>query len=170
MNNQVGHRLRQVREALSVTQKSMSLKLGFGASTWQKIERGENLPSGETLLKIAELGFNPGWILTGEGPMSLNKGTTLGTNQEYNNLPGFSENPQQSLPSSKRLQEVDVELLIRVYDAIFRTYTELNVSISIRSLADISVEKHNEIIAVSDNPADWPAMVSYMTVQLRKEM
>jgi len=38
---------------------------------WQKIERNEGVPSGETLLLFAKVGANPGWVLSGLGPKSL---------------------------------------------------------------------------------------------------
>ncbi len=49
----------------------MAKFLGLAIATWQKIERNEGLPSGETLLLFEQLGINAGWILTGLGPKHL---------------------------------------------------------------------------------------------------
>ena len=35
------------------------------------METGKGKPSADTLLRLAELGFSPTWILTGMGPMRL---------------------------------------------------------------------------------------------------
>src|SRR5207249_2056181 len=64
-------RLREIRERLGFAQKKMSSHLKLGANTWQNIELGNNVPSGETLLKLAAIGYSPTWILTGEGPRNL---------------------------------------------------------------------------------------------------
>lgn len=52
---------------MRLSQKAMAERLGIAPRTWQEIEAGKNVPSGETLLKISDLGFDPGWILTGSG-------------------------------------------------------------------------------------------------------
>lgn len=69
--SEITDRLRQIRERVGLAQKKMSSHLGLGANTWQNIETGKNLPSGETLLKLASLGFSPTWVLTGEGDRDL---------------------------------------------------------------------------------------------------
>ncbi|MBF0603742.1 MAG: helix-turn-helix domain-containing protein [Nitrospirae bacterium] len=65
-------RMKRVRSYLGVTQKIMSDKLGLGVSTWQQYELGKSLPGTETLQKLAKLGFDVHWILTGEGSMLRN--------------------------------------------------------------------------------------------------
>lgn len=80
---QVGERLEAMRTKLGKTQKMMSFLLGLGATTWQRLENGANAPSGETLLKIAQLGFNPGWILTGSGGMTLDAGERIPIDEEF---------------------------------------------------------------------------------------
>ena len=63
----IAERLKEIRGKVRLSQKAMAERLGIGHRTWQEIETGKNVPSGETLLKINELGFDPGWILTGSG-------------------------------------------------------------------------------------------------------
>lgn len=71
----ISDRLREIRERVGLAQKKMSSHLGLGANTWQNIEMGKNLPSGETLLKLASIGYSPTWVLTGEGPRDLSPGS-----------------------------------------------------------------------------------------------
>lgn len=50
----------------------MALKVGLGGrKTWERYERGNNFPNGETLSRLASLGINANWLLTGMGPMLL---------------------------------------------------------------------------------------------------
>lgn len=65
----VGERLRRVRKHLGETQKSMSRRFGLGESTWQTYELQDQLPKGEILASLVELGFDGSWLLTGQGRM-----------------------------------------------------------------------------------------------------
>lgn len=67
----VGSRAKTVRLEAHKTQKQMAEFLQIATATWQKIERDEGLPNGETLMQFTLLGVNPGWLLTGLGPKSL---------------------------------------------------------------------------------------------------
>ncbi len=68
----IADRLRTIRRDLGMNQKEMSLHLGLGESTWQNYERELNIPGGEVLSKIAALGYNTDWIITGMGPIRGN--------------------------------------------------------------------------------------------------
>ncbi len=61
---------------MRVTQSKMAEIVGMSPRGWQQIERGDAIPSGQTLMKLAELGFDPTWILTGQGAMRLVKGAS----------------------------------------------------------------------------------------------
>lgn len=65
----VSGRLRAIREHLGESQKSMSLRMDLGSTTWQTYERGLNLPVGGVLARLAEMGLSVDWLLTGEGSM-----------------------------------------------------------------------------------------------------
>lgn len=67
----IAGRVLLVREELGLSQKAMAAKLGISYRSWQGLEGGRNVPSGETLLQFKEIGINPGWILTGLGPKNL---------------------------------------------------------------------------------------------------
>ncbi len=51
---------------------------------WQKIERDEGVPSGETLLLFRNVGANPGWVLSGLGPKWLDQTAHLDPNNAIN--------------------------------------------------------------------------------------
>ncbi|MEH3092017.1 MAG: helix-turn-helix domain-containing protein [Agrobacterium cavarae] len=67
----VGQRVLALRKELGKTQIEMAKVVGVATATWQKIERDEGLPAGETLMQFEKLGINPGWVLTGLGPKHL---------------------------------------------------------------------------------------------------
>lgn len=47
--------------------------LGLAIGTWQKLERDEVVPTGETLLSFERAGINPGWVLSGLGPKRIDE-------------------------------------------------------------------------------------------------
>lgn len=61
-------RFRALREKWCLSQADMANRVGVTRNSWQRYEKGE-LPNGETLLQLAELGGNVQWLLTGRGPM-----------------------------------------------------------------------------------------------------
>ncbi|MEA3533686.1 LexA family transcriptional regulator [Rhizobium sp. CC-YZS058] len=69
--NTVAERAKAVRTEKGLGQQAIADLLGISLRGWQKIERGEGTPSGETLLQFQTLGINPGWVLTGIGPKHL---------------------------------------------------------------------------------------------------
>lgn len=68
----IADRVLLVRNELGLSQKAMAEKLGISYRSWQGLEGGRNVPSGETLLQFKEVGINPGWVLTGLGPKLVN--------------------------------------------------------------------------------------------------
>ncbi|MBN8916661.1 MAG: helix-turn-helix transcriptional regulator [Rhizobiales bacterium] len=71
MTELIGSRLLYIRTESGLAQRPFAKMVGVSFSTWQTIEGGKNVPSGETLLKLAAQGWNPGWILTGRGAPRL---------------------------------------------------------------------------------------------------
>lgn len=63
-------RFRAMREKWCLSQTDMAIRVGVTRNSWQRYEKGE-LPNGETLLRLAELGGNVQWLLTGQGPMMM---------------------------------------------------------------------------------------------------
>jgi len=169
MSKIIGLRLLEIRKLLGISQKEISKKLGISLSGWQNMELGSYIPSGKNLDKLANLGFNPGWILTGEGNMKLDDGNLAETNKKFISQPGFSESSQEHIEFSlyQNVNAANKDLMSRCFEAVSKVYTELNIPISIRYLGEVAAEN---IITISSNPTNWPAMVSYMAAELKKEL
>jgi phage repressor protein C with HTH and peptisase S24 domain len=67
--NTVGERLMHVRG--ETNQRDFAKMLGVGARTYWNYEADERPPSADALRHIAQLGWNPAWVLTGQGPEKL---------------------------------------------------------------------------------------------------
>lgn len=59
-------RLRHIRAEFGLSQREMAEKLGVGMSTYQSYETSR-IPKGQVFIRLAELGFDGNWLLTGEG-------------------------------------------------------------------------------------------------------
>lgn len=144
MRKDIGKRLQQARKELGWALRRMAKEADVSLSTWQRLESGDNAPSGETLLKFVELGLDPTWILTGQGNM---RKATMATSVTLN-----------------------PELFGRVTEAICNTYRSANSCISGRDLGRLAAEKYSEIAAASADETEQQAMLKLMIVQLFLEL
>lgn len=72
MRQEIGKRLRLIRERLGITQAEVGEKLGIQSQHVSKYERGETVPTWENLIKLTEIyDVNINWLLTGKGSMFL---------------------------------------------------------------------------------------------------
>jgi transcriptional regulator with XRE-family HTH domain len=63
---QIGFRIKEIRKKLGLSQGKMAEKVGIHFQTLSKYERGEQIPSYETLGMIVDkLNVNPVWLLAG---------------------------------------------------------------------------------------------------------
>ncbi len=70
MKTTIGERLREARENKGLDQASLAVKAGIVARTLQRWEKGEQVPDGVAIMKMARAtGVQPSWLLTGEGEM-----------------------------------------------------------------------------------------------------
>ncbi|RPH38104.1 LexA family transcriptional regulator [bacterium] len=70
MKSTIGERLREARENKSLDQASLAAKIGIVTRTLQRWEKGEQVPDGVYLTKIARAtSVQASWLLTGEGEM-----------------------------------------------------------------------------------------------------
>jgi repressor LexA len=66
----IGDRLREARTNRHLDQISLAEKIGVVTRTLQRWEKGEQVPDGVALTKIAKAtGVQPTWLLTGDGEM-----------------------------------------------------------------------------------------------------
>lgn len=70
MKTTIGERLREAREAKELDQVTLADKVGVATRTLQRWEKGEQVPDGVAIMKIAKATHaQPSWLLTGEGEM-----------------------------------------------------------------------------------------------------
>jgi repressor LexA len=70
MRSTIGERLRSAREQKELDQATLSEKIGVVTRTLQRWEKGEQVPDGIAITRIARnTGVQPTWLLTGEGEM-----------------------------------------------------------------------------------------------------
>jgi len=70
MKTSIGDRMRAARENKELDQSTLADKLGVVTRTLQRWEKGEQVPDGVSITKVARTtGVQPTWLLTGEGEM-----------------------------------------------------------------------------------------------------
>lgn len=70
MKTTIGDRLREARETKEMDQSTLADKAGIATRTLQRWEKGEQVPDGVAITKIAKAtNVQPSWLLTGEGEM-----------------------------------------------------------------------------------------------------
>ena len=70
MKSTIGERLREARENKSMDQAALAAKVGIVTRTLQRWEKGEQVPDGLYITKIAKVtSIRASWLLTGEGEM-----------------------------------------------------------------------------------------------------
>ncbi|MFO0559049.1 MAG: helix-turn-helix transcriptional regulator [Polyangiales bacterium] len=77
----LGHRVRERRKTLSLTQSELASRVGVSQSTIVRTEKNETIPDGATLLAMArELGVSVHWLINGrEGdPPHIDEGDEPG--------------------------------------------------------------------------------------------
>ncbi|GEM_PF-4264859 len=78
---EMGDRLREIREKMGLSVDAMAKKVGMkNRKSWEGYEKGANSPKADVLTILTEEGFNPYWILTGNGSI---RGNENGTNSNY---------------------------------------------------------------------------------------
>jgi len=70
MKSTIGERLREGRTNKELDQATLAEKIGVVTRTLQRWEKGEQIPDGIAIMKIARAtNVHPNWLLTGEGEM-----------------------------------------------------------------------------------------------------
>lgn len=75
----LGERLRQVRDAHSLTQQVFAKALTTSAGYISEIEAGKKMPGSEFLMSLKQTyNIDTNWLLAGEGDMYIKKGVAAG--------------------------------------------------------------------------------------------
>ena len=70
MTDTLQSRLKVVRSTLRLGAGDMADRVGLkDRKSWERYERGQNVPKADILETLVGLGFSSEWLLTGEGPM-----------------------------------------------------------------------------------------------------
>lgn len=87
MMNGIATRLKQAREALGLTQGKLADSIGgVPVTTISKYEVGLIKPSSEMLAKLADMGLNINWLLSGVGPMFARDKQEFSNEEETNEM------------------------------------------------------------------------------------
>lgn len=138
----LGGRALAVRKEAGKTQIQMAQFLGLSTATWQKIERGEGIPSGETLLAFEKLGVNPGWVLSGHGPKKLD-------------APSTAPSPSTG---------VNIGLLQQLHDIVQAVYVECKRTPPPRALTADAGELYNELLGMVGDIRDKAVVTAVIPV------
>lgn len=76
---EVGKRLRVIRESLKKTQAEMSADLGVSLPMMQSYEAGKHLISPVGIVALVEMGYNANWFLCAKGEMKITDTTASAT-------------------------------------------------------------------------------------------
>lgn len=69
----IGARLKAWRDEMKLSQKDAATQSCIPARTYQDYEREVRLPGAESMEAFVRAGINANWLLTGDGPMTMDK-------------------------------------------------------------------------------------------------
>ncbi|MBB4953997.1 transcriptional regulator with XRE-family HTH domain [Agrobacterium vitis] len=137
-NQTIGGRLRLLRKKLGLSQQELADRLELSVRGWQKIERNEAVPSGDTLLRCEAIGYNPGWILTGFGPELMDD----------------AKLEQSTGLSAIKNNTIDAELMERLHDRVASIFHDVGQKPPQRRIAREAANLYNELAKVVQDMSD----------------
>lgn len=172
-------RLKEIREALALSQKEMADRFNKTQTAWSSYERGFHKIPADVYLKLKEEGFNIDWLKSGAGEMKIDVQNSKGKNQipffELNNMElntDLNDSPQKILDISFlekynafRMHGQSMEPKIYSGDIVFVEFlksanTILNgesyliFSNEIKTIRNVFFDKENKtLILKASNPA-----------------
>jgi len=103
----LAQRLRTARDAAGVTQRDLARRIGIRQQTISLIERGESEGTRHLVAIANELGVEPDWLQTGQGPMHPQGFETL---VDLTHLDDPTRRAVRQLVSALEQGELDAEL------------------------------------------------------------
>ncbi|WP_029006396.1 helix-turn-helix domain-containing protein [Azorhizobium doebereinerae] len=141
----IGARFAQIRvDAGAATPKAMSDRLGIGENAWREYEKGKGTPSWATLQKLAALGYDLSWLMTGQGNMRRSDNVSL--------------------------HHVDPEFMGRLVEAVVRTHKELGINLPEVRLGHVSAEVLADVFSAAEGPDEYPEQLELMIKRLKRRL
>lgn len=137
----IGERAKAVRIHLKKSQQEIADLLGLSVRAWQKMERDEGVPSGETLLLFSTVDINPGWVLTGIGEM-------------------FAD------PARAPMVLIDAELMECLHDRVAAAFRDLGQTPPTRRITREAANLYNDLRKAVSDVADAEMVEAAMPMLL----
>lgn len=135
-----------MRDELELNQQAIADRMEISLRAWQKMERDEGTPSGETLLNFQKIGINPGWVLTGLGPKR---------HLSWVNA------------------DIEAEIFMRIGDLVQDAHRELGIELPGRGLAKTTRAIFAHVMNALDleaSPAELDALLVGEAAKLRRQL
>lgn len=150
----IGGRAKFVRKKLQLSQQEIAAEIGISARSWQKLERDEGTVNSDIILAFSRVEINPGWILTGLGPMAMDD--------------------KSDLKYDATATILHVEILASI-GAIVTDYMVENPAsgVDLEYLLKVTGDAYNRLIERADDPADvdeLKALLPWLKRQLEKSL
>lgn len=113
-----------LRKELGLSQQEIADRIGLSTGGWAKSEQNKALPSGDTLLRLEAVGYNPGWILTGHGAKRMES----------------VRSHEKTLATA-----VDAELIERLHDRVASIFHDAGQKPPQRRIAREAANLYNEL-------------------------
>jgi len=167
---------------MGVSQREMGNILSISPGSWRVAENGSSVPGGQTLIRLAELGFDTNWILTGKGNMRLEPEqtglpeklqapfkTASKAGQERSEQP---VNPHEVYRATVTTSGVDPELLGRVTGMVATLYRQHGKTLSHADAAKTAAPYYDRLrgIAVTGDEDERLALLGILRVWLEKDL
>lgn len=119
MANEIGERMKRIREEIGLNQKDFADALGISAPTLSGYESGGSKPTFEVLVKLSEqYKINVYYILFGKGDMFENPLLEFLINMEEKDLAVKAEHIRKFLEDFGKSRQLQYYLLIQYEDRI----------------------------------------------------
>lgn len=179
----VHERLVEWRKLAGIDQKDLAANLGIPIRTFVRYEKGETSLRAEHLTKLANMGCDVAWLVTGipstsqaqsqsmpAAPSLDAPGITLGEGEERaieRSAPELAPEPASEGAWAPR---ADVGPIVRISIAVEGVYRDLGIPVAAHEITRIAVEKYNELLDVVEDEEDWPGAIKMMASALRKDI
>lgn len=127
MDNMIGHRIKERRKELKITQTQIQQETSISSGNLSCIENGKYLPSAIALLELSKiLNCSIDWILTGESEISNN--TFFLDNKEQELLNGFRNLPDYDKDELMGLLQMKLQRLKKEGNAAEKSSLSIEIN------------------------------------------